>query len=59
MTEKPSRERIQLRGSGVPYHLVCISVWGATALSYFPRWFSDAAYDFMEYILDVVREFES
>lgn len=59
MTQKPSKEKTDLRGSGIPYFVISFAVWCATILSVFPRWVSNTIYWIMDYIIEVMREIDA
>lgn len=40
----------------VPYCLIYVATWGATILSYFPKWFTDAAFYAVGYIMKYIKE---
>lgn len=56
MTEKPSRDAVGGRYTRVPYCLIYMATWGATVLSYFPKWFTDAAFYTMGYTIKHIKE---
>ena len=56
MTEKPSRNAAGGRYTRMPYCLVYAATWGATILSYFPKWFTDAIFWVMQYVVKCIRE---